>query len=101
MVRSLWDGRPRARHREYAVQVFEIGSVSKQFTAAAVLLLAERHQLSLDDDIRKYSRVAGVSMAHHCSAPAESYERSARLGRDRGNRRMAARHTRVQTRGCA
>jgi CubicO group peptidase (beta-lactamase class C family) len=34
--------------------VFEAGSVSKQFTAAAVLLLAERHQLTLDDDIRKY-----------------------------------------------
>ena len=34
--------------------VFEIGSVSKQFTAAAVLLLAERRRLSLDNDIRKY-----------------------------------------------
>ncbi len=34
--------------------VFEVGSVSKQFTAAAVLLLAERGKLSLDDDVRKY-----------------------------------------------
>ncbi|MGA8028750.1 MAG: serine hydrolase domain-containing protein, partial [Bryobacteraceae bacterium] len=34
--------------------VFEAGSVSKQFTAAAVLLLVERGQISLDDDIRKY-----------------------------------------------
>jgi CubicO group peptidase (beta-lactamase class C family) len=34
--------------------VFEIGSVSKQFTAAAVLLLVERGQVSLDDDVRKY-----------------------------------------------
>ena len=34
--------------------VFEAGSVSKQFTAAAVLLLVERGQVSLDDDIRKY-----------------------------------------------
>jgi CubicO group peptidase (beta-lactamase class C family) len=34
--------------------VFEVGSVSKQFTAAAVLLLVERGQVSLDDDIRKY-----------------------------------------------
>jgi len=34
--------------------VFEAGSVSKQFTAAAVLLLVERKQVSLDDDIRKY-----------------------------------------------
>jgi CubicO group peptidase (beta-lactamase class C family) len=34
--------------------VFEVGSVSKQFTAAAVLLLVERGQVSLDDNIRKY-----------------------------------------------
>jgi len=34
--------------------VFEAGSVSKQFTAAAVLLLVERGQVSLDDNIRKY-----------------------------------------------
>jgi CubicO group peptidase (beta-lactamase class C family) len=34
--------------------VFDIGSTSKQFTAAAVALLAERQALSLDDDIRKH-----------------------------------------------
>ena len=34
--------------------VFEAGSVSKQFTAAAVLLLVERGSVSLDDDIHKY-----------------------------------------------
>jgi CubicO group peptidase (beta-lactamase class C family) len=34
--------------------VFEAGSVSKQFTAAAVLLLVERGKVSLEDDIRKY-----------------------------------------------
>ena len=34
--------------------VFEVGSVSKQFTAAAILLLVERGQISLDDDVRKY-----------------------------------------------
>ena len=34
--------------------VFEAGSVSKQFTAAAVLLLVERGQISLDADIREY-----------------------------------------------
>lgn len=34
--------------------VFEAGSVSKQFTAAAVLLLFDRRQVSLDDNIRKY-----------------------------------------------
>ena len=34
--------------------VFDIGSMSKQFTAASILLLAESGKISLDDDIRKY-----------------------------------------------
>ncbi|MFP2927393.1 serine hydrolase [Pyxidicoccus sp. 3LG] len=34
--------------------VFEAGSVSKQFTAAAVLLLAQDGKLSLDDSVRRY-----------------------------------------------
>ena len=34
--------------------VFYMGSVSKQFTAAAVVLAAEQGLLSLDDDVRKY-----------------------------------------------
>lgn len=34
--------------------VFYMGSVSKQFTAASVVLAAEQGILSLDDDIRKY-----------------------------------------------
>lgn len=34
--------------------VFEAGSVSKQFTAAAVVLLAQQGKLSLDDDVRKH-----------------------------------------------
>jgi CubicO group peptidase (beta-lactamase class C family) len=34
--------------------IFEAGSVAKQFTAAAVLLLAEDGRLQLSDDVRKY-----------------------------------------------
>ncbi len=34
--------------------VFEIGSVTKQFTAAAILQLAEQGRLGLDDDLTKY-----------------------------------------------
>ena len=59
------DGRPLYMHGygsanlEYGVPntdstVFESGSVAKQFTAAALVLLAQDGKLSLDDDIRKY-----------------------------------------------
>lgn len=34
--------------------VFRVGSISKQFTAVAMLQLAQAGKLSLDDDIRKY-----------------------------------------------
>ena len=40
--------------RNTAATIFEAGSVSKQFTAAAVLLLARDGKLSLDDPVRKY-----------------------------------------------
>src|SRR5258705_736819 len=34
--------------------IFEPGSVTKQFTAAAVLILAQQGKLSLEDPVRKY-----------------------------------------------
>lgn len=34
--------------------VFHVASISKQFTAAAIVLLAQEHKLSLDDDVHKY-----------------------------------------------
>ena len=34
--------------------IYEAGSVSKQFTATAIILLAQQGKLSLDDDVRKY-----------------------------------------------
>jgi CubicO group peptidase (beta-lactamase class C family) len=40
--------------RNAADTIFEAGSVSKQFTAAAVLLLAREGKLSLDDPARRY-----------------------------------------------
>jgi CubicO group peptidase (beta-lactamase class C family) len=34
--------------------IFESGSVAKQFTASAIVLLAQDGKLGLDDDVRKY-----------------------------------------------
>ena len=34
--------------------VFRLGSITKQFTAAAIMILQERKKLSVDDDIHKY-----------------------------------------------
>lgn len=57
------------------VTIFEAGSVSKQFTAAAIVLLAQQGKLSLDDDVRKHlpelpdyeQRVTLRQMLHHTS----------------------------------
>lgn len=36
------------------MSVFNIGSMSKQFTAACIVLLSQQGKLTLDDDVRKY-----------------------------------------------
>jgi CubicO group peptidase (beta-lactamase class C family) len=55
--------------------VFDIGSVSKQITAMAMVLLAQDGKLSLDDDMRKYlpeipdygSKITVRHLLHHTS----------------------------------
>ncbi|MEZ4456106.1 MAG: serine hydrolase domain-containing protein [Gemmatimonadales bacterium] len=55
--------------------VLETGSVAKQFTSAAVVLLAQEGRLALDDDIRKYlpevpdfgRRITIRHLLHHTS----------------------------------
>jgi CubicO group peptidase (beta-lactamase class C family) len=55
--------------------IFHVASVSKQFTAAAILLLAEEGRLSLDDEVRKHipelpdfgRRITIRQLAHHTS----------------------------------
>ncbi len=42
------------RHPITASTAFNIGSVSKPFTAMAALMLAEQNKLSLDDDVRRW-----------------------------------------------
>jgi D-alanyl-D-alanine carboxypeptidase len=48
-VADLDDDAPASPHSVYA-----IASITKQFTAAAILLLAQEHKLQLEDDISKY-----------------------------------------------
>ena len=55
--------------------IFHVASVSKQFTAAAILLLAQDGKLTLDDDIRKHvpelpdfgKRITVRHLIHHTS----------------------------------
>lgn len=55
--------------------VFNVASMSKQFTATAIVLLAQQGKLSLDDDVRKYvpelpevsPRIAVRHLLHHTS----------------------------------
>lgn len=65
---------------EYGIPIapttpFIMGSVTKQFTAAAIALLADEGRLSLDDDVRKYvpelpdygHRITIDELVHHTS----------------------------------
>jgi CubicO group peptidase (beta-lactamase class C family) len=62
--------------------VFHVASMSKQFTAAAILLLAREGKLSLDDDVRKYVPEVpdfGVpitisNLIHHTSGLRDQWE---------------------------
>ncbi|MEJ2678852.1 MAG: serine hydrolase [Gemmatimonadota bacterium] len=72
-----------------AATVFYAGSVSKQFTATSIVLLAERGKLSLDDPITKfipelpdstYGRVTLRQMLHHTSGVADLYVAMGRAG---------------------
>jgi CubicO group peptidase (beta-lactamase class C family) len=46
---------PAKRAAADARTIYEIGSVTKQFTAAAILLLAQEHKIGLDDPVNRYS----------------------------------------------
>lgn len=70
--------------------VFYMGSVSKQFTAASVVLAAEQGFLSLDDDVRKYIHelpdyghvITLREMLHHTSGLRDFLTLLAYEGRD-------------------
>lgn len=62
--------------------VFHVASVSKQFTAAAILLLAQDDKLSLDDEVRKYipelpdfgPRITIRHLVHHTSGIRDQWD---------------------------
>ena len=62
--------------------VFHVASVSKQFTAASILLLAQEGKLSLDDDVRKYipelpdfgQRITIRHLIHHTSGLRDQWD---------------------------
>jgi CubicO group peptidase (beta-lactamase class C family) len=68
--------------------VFYVGSVSKQFSAAAIALLAQRGVISLDDDVRKYvpelpdygDRITIRQLIHHTSGLRDYLELRALAG---------------------
>jgi CubicO group peptidase (beta-lactamase class C family) len=74
--------------------IFEAGSVSKQFTAAAVVLLAQQGKLSLDDEVAKYvpelpdyeTPVTIRQMLHHTSGLRDWGVVAAAMGWPRGTR---------------
>jgi CubicO group peptidase (beta-lactamase class C family) len=74
--------------------IFEAGSVSKQFTAAAVVLLAQQGKLSLDDEVSKYipelpdyeTPVTIRQMLHHTSGLRDWGAVAAAMGWPRGTR---------------
>ena len=59
--------------------IFHVASISKQFTAMAVMLLARDGKLSVDDDVRRYiTEIPDYGTPDHDSASAHPHERAAR-----------------------
>jgi|SRR5579859_199086 len=62
--------------------VFHVASMSKQFTAASIVLLAQQGKLSLDDDVRKYlpelpdfgEKITIRHLVHHTSGLRDQWE---------------------------
>lgn len=74
--------------------IIEAGSVSKQFTAAAILLLEQQGKLSLNDDVRKYipelpdygTPIKLHHMLHHTSGFRDWGSVAALTGWERGTK---------------
>ena len=53
--------------------VYNIGSVTKQFTAACIMLLQQAGRLSVDDSLAKYFPNLSIRQANHASQPARPH----------------------------
>ena len=81
---TVWRGASGTRDRNHAVDVltlFEIGSVTKTYTAAVVLLLASEKRLSLDDPLSAWSiavpnagRITLRQALNHTSGLADAWD---------------------------
>ena len=73
---------PRVGHSERPSTKFRLGSITKQFTAAAILLLEERGKLSTSDPVKKHlpDAPAALGCRHHPS-PADPHLRHSELHR--------------------
>ena len=59
---------------------YRLASMTKQFTAAAILLLAEDGRLSIDDPVRKWlPELPDAAAANRHSPPSDTYLRTHRL----------------------
>jgi CubicO group peptidase (beta-lactamase class C family) len=75
--------------------IFESGSVAKQFTAAALVLLEQDGKLKIDDDVRKYiPELPDLQQADHDQAFAHPHRRAPRLGIGNGIDRCGPRQSR-------
>jgi CubicO group peptidase (beta-lactamase class C family) len=79
--------------------IFEAGSVSKQFTAAAVLLLERDGKLSIDDPVRKYVPELPDYPPPPADAPAGSAEASPKPSAKAGGVPLTIRHMLNHTSG--
>jgi CubicO group peptidase (beta-lactamase class C family) len=72
--------------------IYDIGSISKQFTAYCIILLAQKHKLSLDDDIHKYinwlkikDKITVRNLLNHTSGIRDYFQLLAILGKNQND----------------
>ena len=68
--------------------IYDVGSISKQFTAHCIILLAQQHKLNLNDDIHKYinwltikDRITILNLLNHTSGIRDYFQLLAIAGK--------------------